>query len=592
MATEHDQGGPVTAEAARSGSKIRPLNSLVAAAARLKSTSVKRGPGSVSIGKPAAWQEDAWAMYDQVGEERFLATSLSGRGSQARFYVGKLPEDPTDTPEPVEEGVAAEAFASFGGTPAGRAQIVLRLGINLFVAGDGWIVGIPNRLIHPPADSSAPADPDEAIVPTSGDNTLGDLTDLQWRMFSVSEVTASDTDNKVTFDLGAGDKLVTTFDDVFMIRVWRPHPRTWWEADSPTRSSLPVLRELVGLTMHVSAQVDSRLAGAGVFIVPQSAKEAFLRGTESTGEDDDSDPFTEALIEAMLTPISDRSNASALVPLVLTVPDDVADKFTHLRFSTDLDSEAKELRDEAIRRLALGQDAPPEVLLGTSDANHWGAWLLEEQTVTTHIEPNLALICDALTTQYLWPVLIESGMPEDEAHTYVVWYDVSHLIARPNRFSDATLVYDRGELSGAALRDAGGFAETDAPQVTEAATDPAIETALSLVSKAPSLMSAPGLEAIVAQIRRVMAGETEPDPSLTTAGVSAEADAESTTSEDDTPADGGPPDTADDDAPDLVGDGDQPAPSGLPASAGALAFAPADDPVWRQWLTKEGTGAR
>lgn len=32
----------------------------------------------------------------------------------------------------------------------------------------------------------------------------------------------------------------------------------------------------------------------------------------------------------------------------------------------------------------------------------------------------LAMISDALTTQYLWPALIAAGMPEDQARQFVV----------------------------------------------------------------------------------------------------------------------------------------------------------------------------
>src|SRR5690606_9868382 len=286
------------------------------------------------------------------------------------------------------------------------------------------------------------------------------------------------------------------------IRVWHPHPRRAWEADSPTRSSLPVLRELVGLTMHISAQVDSRLAGAGVFVVPASAAKA-LKIAAGVDENSNEDPFTDALIEAMMTPINVRSSAAALVPLVATVPDEATDKFQYFSFSSTLDTEARQLREEAIRRLALGQDAPPELLLGTAGMNHWGAWLVREDVVSTHIEPPLALICDALTMQYLRPALQSLGV--HDADEYVVWYDVSHMITRPNRATDAQALHDKGVLSDEALRAANGFDDNDAPQDH---TDPALEIVLRMVGQAPSLAGDPGIPVLVQQIREAMAGIT------------------------------------------------------------------------------------
>ncbi len=203
-----------------------------------------------------------------------------------------------------------------------------------------------------------------------------------------------------------------------------------------------MLRELVGLTMHISAQVDSRLAGAGLLLVPQTAQRAMQVAAGQTEEEGD-DFFTESLMEAMLTPIADRASASALVPLVATVPDETTEKFRYMSFDKPLDTEARPMRDESIRRLALGLDAPPELLLGTGGMNHWGAWLVLEDVVTTHLEPPLALICDALTTQYLWPVLGDQGMSPEEAHDYVIWYDVSDLVVRPNRGAEHT----RSELA-------------------------------------------------------------------------------------------------------------------------------------------------
>lgn len=479
-----------------------PLTSLIASARRLTSQTLRRSVGSSA----KSWQEDAWEMYDLVGEQRFLASTLAGRLSQARLFVGTVnEEDPTGMPVPVMDNPdVTDILAAVGNSSAARAQILWRMGVNLFVAGDGWLVGIPRHLLPDAVTPQTTPHPDPDL----------DIADLDWRMLSVSEVTSA-PGGLVTLKLGEGDdeRVTTEPETLWLIRVWRPHPRRWWEADSPTRSSLPVLRELVGLTMHISAQVDSRLAGAGLLIVPQSAARAIRLASGAT-EDSSDDPFTEALLEAMLKPIQDRSSASALVPLVIVVPDEAAALFQFMTFAKPLDSEARSLRDEAIRRLALGQDAPPELLLGTAGMNHWGAWLVQEDVVTTHLEPPLALICDALTTQYLWPVLVDQGMTEEQAHTYVIWYDVSDLIVRPNRSTDAIAVYDRGGISTDALRDATGFDDSDAPPATEE-LPAGVRMALDMVIKAPSLAQDPGLPALVAQVQAVMgmsAGETGDAP--------------------------------------------------------------------------------
>lgn len=512
----------------------RPL-SLTASAQRLTGARVQRGGAP----KPKEWQNDAFDMLDLVGELHYLATTLAGRMSQARFYVGKLAEDPSEDPAPVDDESLTSILGAVGSSRVALQQLVNRLGVNLLVAGEGWLVGIPKRLLPPsllvgtldspevqqpstppsappvgpwpmlgpapltPVDRGAPvaqADPSEPAL-------LDSIDDLDWRMLSISEVKHVSA-GQVVLLLGEGDadQVKASPDELLMIRVWRPHARYWWLADSPVNSSLPVLRELVGLTMHISAQVDSRLAGAGLLIVPQSASRA-LKVAAGLDEDSEEDPLIEAMLEAMIKPISDRASASAIVPLLLVVPDDVVDKFNHITFAKPLDAEARALRDEAIRRLALGLDAPPELLLGTAGMNHWGAWLVRDDVVGTHLEPPLATIADALTTQYLWPVLAQQGMAKAEYQQYVVWYDVSDLKVRPNRSSDAFALHERGAIDDEALRAATGFDDTDAPPE---GLPLAVETALDLVRKDPSLMADPGLPQLVAQIQSVIEGNIPP----------------------------------------------------------------------------------
>lgn len=508
--TESTEAQQYRAESAAAG-RPRPLGSLLASAKRLTGKTMSRAGSTAK-----SWQEDAWEMYDLVGEQRFLAATLAGRMSQARLYVGQIdPDEPTETPEAAESPEVQAVLNAFGASAATRQQILNRLSINLFVAGDGWIAGIPKTMIPeslkigPVNDDAEPAGPQFVDPSQVNDGSDLSIDDLDWRMLSVSEV-SSNAGGQVTLTLGEteAEKIVCDPDEIFLIRVWRPHPRRWWEADSPTRSSLPVLRELVGLTMHISAQVDSRLAGAGLLIVPQSAQRALQRAA-GLADDDETDQFTEALMEAMLTPIQDRGNASALVPLVVTVPDEVTAMFQFITFAKPLDSEARSLRDEAIRRLALGQDAPPELLLGTSGMNHWGAWLVREDVVTTHLEPPLALICDALTTQYLWPVLIDQGMEPSEARKYVVWYDVSHMVVRPNLSTDAMELHQRGAISDEALRTSTGFDESDAP-MADVELPVEVKMALELVRSAPGLIGNPGLPAVVAQIKAAIEGAAVP----------------------------------------------------------------------------------
>lgn len=521
----------------------RPLESLLAAATRITSHKLSDRAGFTGLSKPEGWQNDAWDMYDLVGEQRFLANTLANRLAQARFFVGRLPDDPTEDVEPVEvDSLPYRVFDAMNGRGHSLNQIAARIGINLFIPGDGWLVGIPRTV---DSDEGFLRDPAEGIGPLGSDPDGVDIEDLRWSFMALEEVSlASNGLIKMTGQNADPDREYDP-DQVFLIRVWRPHPRHWQKADSPTRSSLPVLRELVGLTMHISAQVDSRLAGAGVLFVPQTA-DAALRAQLGMAENgEEASPFASALMDAMITPIGDRASASAVVPFMPVVPDDTIDKFRHMSFSSPLDAEARELRDEAIRRLALGEDCPPELLLGMGGMNHWGAWLVREDVVTTHLEPPLSLICDAITTQYLWTVLEAQGMRPEEYHQYVIWYDVDHMITRPSLTSDAKDLHDRRVISDGALRDAVGFDESDAPEES-IEEDPAITMALSMATSTPSLIQNPGLPALVEQIRALYDSAAAPAPAAAPDIADVAVDVEEDTGEEPSGAEvGGPPNPED-----------------------------------------------
>jgi hypothetical protein len=139
--------------------------------------------------------------------------------------------------------------------------------------------------------------------------------------------------------------------------------------------------------------------------------------------------------------------------------------------------------------------------------NHWGAWLVKEDTITTHVEPPLARFCDALTTQFLHPMLeARGGFTEEQAADYVVHYSVQHLISRPNNTADAFTAHERGVINDDALRRETGFTDTDAPD--DGNMDAAVAMVLAMVQQTPALAANPGMPALLGQVREVLAGRT------------------------------------------------------------------------------------
>jgi hypothetical protein len=306
-----------------------------------------------------------------------------------------------------------------------------QLGIQFTVAGEGYIVGEDG----------------------------GEKPDDRWWVVAASEISKTGGEWKI------GKK---TVGNPLVVRLWRPHPRVNDAPDSPARAVLNVLAEIDGLTKHVAAQIDSRLAGAGILLLPDNISFATTSATaidtdgEATQQNLALDPFLEELMQTMMTAIRNREDASALVPILLQASGEHLDKVRHLTFSTPLDEQAIELRKEAIHRLALGMDMPPEVLTGTGEVNHWGAWQIEDASIKAHTEPLLQIITSSLTEGYLWPYLEEQGMDPEQARDHHFIANTAMMRLRPDRSKEALELHDRALLSDAAVLTETGFQPSDA----------------------------------------------------------------------------------------------------------------------------------
>lgn len=479
------------AKAAPSGlARVRPLT-LTAASKRID-TSKDKNPMGHRATTSASWQQEAWAIYDQVGELRYASNLYANGLSRIRMELSRKGEN-GENPillcnlKPGElsdmDKIVQQVMADF--TEDQSLGEMQRLwGLNKFITGEAMLVGVPYR---------------------GRKGRRRKLLDYTWKVYSKEDIQQRN---------GVISLCGEDFDeaDLLLIRIWQPHPRRSKEADSPVRATLPILRELIGLTMHVSALIDSRLAGAGILLLPTSA--TVLGGT-APEDDEEEDPTVAALIESMITPIKDRDSAASVVPLILTAPDESVDAIRHITFASPLDGAAKDLRDEAIRRLALGLDMPPEQLLGLGSSSHWNAWAVQEDTVKLHLIPGVDLFGAAILTEFLYPVLLELGLDEDEVYKYSFEPVADDLIARPNNFDEALEMYKLDVITKAALLQAGGHDITDLPEQEED-FDRAVTVALKAISINPSLFSDPGLPNLVAQLRAVFDGKdsTNVDPSV------------------------------------------------------------------------------
>lgn len=397
--------------------QVAPRQVTITASGLIASASRKdlKRNGPAKIHKEG-WQQRCWYFYDTIGEYYYAVSWVGNLLSRAKLTVNK-------NGKAVKSGPAFDALQSLFGNPLAQAEMLRQLGVHLSVAGEGYLIG-----------ESKGSDPDK------------------WQVVSNLRVSQTGEDQWTVNNEPLSNPLVC--------RIWRPHPVDSKQATSSSRPVIPILAELEGLTKGVAADIDSRLIGAGLLLMPNEVQFPSMPiTTEGEGVSEvrtGADGVQDMLIQAASIAISDQESQTAKVPLVMMMPGERIGDVRHLTFWSDFDAETANLRREAIRRLALGLDMPPEALEGTGDMNHWNAWQLEEAAIKVHTEPLLQLITSALTTGYLWPYL-EGDMDEEEARQYSIGSDTTELRLRPNRSKESIELYDRGALKLEVMLRENGF---------------------------------------------------------------------------------------------------------------------------------------
>ncbi len=408
------------------------MSNLVASALEVK---IGEGFQSKPIGVQA-WQKESWRQLDICGELRFAANRQANAVSRCRIYVAELDEYGKPGREAEDPEIQALSETIFGGH-TGKAEAMRLIALQFFVVGESYIIAEDRR----------------------------NLEQDVWYVLNGEQIRPEGNTYEVVRPqaVGGGKRTLSKGKDL-MMRAWTPHPANSDLADGPTRSVLPVLREIERLSMLTMSQIDSRLISAGLMLLPAGID--FPHDPKKTGG---IVGLMEMILEAAQAQLSGAGTAAGLVPILAEIPVGSGSDVQHLTFSTPVQGEIKDKLDHAIRRLALGLDMAPEELLGQGDSNHWSAWAVDETSVKLFISPVLARICDALTTGYLQGALEVMGKVTgaDGEQKYVFWYDTAPLAARPDQREDAFKLYEKGLISAKALLDACNFTEDDAPDDEE-----------------------------------------------------------------------------------------------------------------------------
>jgi len=400
------------------------------------------------------WQQQAWNFYDLIGELRYGARYYGNALSQLRLEIGWKPSSGS-SPQPIDlenppEGfnraqyeIAVSTLDRLHSSEGSINEILRAYGVNLFVAGEGYLVGRTDR---------------ETGVERWDFYSTEQLVWLNSRWYLKENV------------LWKTDQLIELSGDDYVIRVWQAHPRYSDEPDSPLRSVLSLCEELLLLSANVRATALSRIP-AGILLMPDTMLDA---GPDYEPENLNNDAAREQQSQSTLediynhfiTPIADPNSAAAVAPFILTGDPEDLEQVRLIEFDREVDQIAAEQRHELITRIAHGIDLPSEILSGIGQMNHWSAWAVEEMAYKAHIAPAAALFCGAITANLIWPA-IQVATGQDVDQRLVVMSDPIDLISHIDRRMNAKDGHSSLVISDATYRRALGFSDDDAPDDLE-----------------------------------------------------------------------------------------------------------------------------
>lgn len=440
-----------TLQAGKHGS-VRGVGSSVPPAALASSAAIYRQGQKIdpnrdrhSIAK--AWQIEAYRQVNICGEARFAVVMFANIAQRADLGIGE-PNAKVGTPAWVTSGPEVDALNELAPTRRDRSKLILDFMTHYSIAGECYLVARDRLETDADPTNSAPI----------------------WEIVAVTEIQKIGATWRVRHDNGV---YIDLSPDDAVLRLWNPDPQDRREAWSPFRSMLPTLKEIEWLTKHIFTQVRSRLQSAGVWFLPNNLTfpapppDSVEGGTEAIATLNEAEQFMLSLAASSMEML--EGEEVAMPSVIMADPDAIAaiDKKTLIQFWSEIDDKAMILREDAIRRFALGMDLPPEQVLGSTGVisgsgggggraagtvNHWGMWANQEQTITTHVEPALSILATSLTDGFLRVVV--------EGTDKVIAYDTSTLRLRQDRSAEAIELYDRGELSASVMLRENGFDPT------------------------------------------------------------------------------------------------------------------------------------
>jgi hypothetical protein len=335
------------------------------------------------------------------------------------FYPARLMPDLSV--ERIESGAPVELMDQIQDPGGGRSQLQFDYGRQMFLTGEGVLFAYDD---------------------------FG-----RWKFLWKDEVKQREDGSyvRLTFQQQETDEVGVAY------RFWSPHPRWSDQADSPMRAVQDICEELLILTMGVRATALTRLTNGIVTIPTQMSPNPLSAGLD---EDPEQNPFLSDWIEHVSAQIDDPASVEARIPFMVEGDYEYLDKLKWVKtHDPATDYMERDLRKEAIERLALSLDMSPEDLLGYTNANHWTGRQVQLDRWRMFGFNKAEQFATSLADAYLRPALRDDNYPDWQ--DVVIGFDDSQVVISPDRTEDALKAQAQGIINNAAAREALGWTDKD-----------------------------------------------------------------------------------------------------------------------------------
>lgn len=487
----------------RRRSTAKPVHSITAAATRIDLTDPRKAVKQ--IGRRQAWQEDAWAFFDEMAEVKFTTWWAGNAVSQVRLIAAVEPENDGDEPirvddpesgiSPATAAIAQDEVRRLRSRIGGQAEILRAATQNIDVVGECWLIGFGAR---------------DEIRDLMG-NVSQEAAPEDWVIRSVDEVVNSASGIRVRSHEGDPGRILDKDIDT-AIRIYQRHPRWSDLADCGMRGILADCEALMTFSAEQMAQSRSR-HNAGILLIPNGLSTGKKPAQpEATDSDASTDTLLVDLDEGLSTPTDDPLDKGAVVPTFLM--GDAADlkevRWLDLgrKAAADLDDRI----EKRITRVARGLNAPVEVVMGHQNTTYANAEQVDADEFEDFHRPRLLLLCDSFTSGFMRPNMLARGADPDETSRVMIWFDASGLLAEPDMGPAADIAHSKLVISDDAYRGYRKFKDSDAPDDDELLRRTGMNrgTLSDSITLALLKMLDPGLEVVpIPKVTEPMQGATD-----------------------------------------------------------------------------------